>query len=106
MRAKASPARALTVTAPSTSAALPQFFESNRATSYQFGSHAMVRLKVRQRTVVARALSDDFHVAVELPLGDGLAELPLFPFARCRKMIDEGVAEQIARRLRSVQPAR
>ena len=27
-------------------------------------------------------LSDDFHEAVELPIGDGLAELTLFPLAR------------------------
>src|SRR6266508_3785848 len=47
--------------------------------------------------------SDDFHVAVELPLGDGLAELTLFPFAGCRIVIDEGVAEQLARRRRRLE---
>src|SRR6476469_5850682 len=40
--------------------------------------------------------SDDFHVTVQLPFGDGLAELPLFPFTRRGIVIDEGVAEQIA----------
>src|SRR4029450_12421303 len=50
-------------------------------------------------------LSDDFHVAVEFPIGDGLAELPLLPFACCRIVIDEAVAEQIACRLRRLEPA-
>ena len=50
-------------------------------------------------------LSDDLHIAVEFPFGDGLAELPFFPFARRRIVIDEGVAEQVARRLGALQPA-
>src|SRR5436305_14019649 len=49
--------------------------------------------------------SDDFHVTVELPFRDGLADLPLFPFTRCRIVIDEGSAEQFACGLRAFELA-
>ncbi len=58
----------------------------------------------RMRRAPNAVPSDDFHVAVEFPVRDGLAELPLFPFACCRIVIDEGVAEQFARRLGGFQP--
>src|SRR5487761_826696 len=50
--------------------------------------------------------SDDLEVACQLPVGDRLAELPLLPLPRRGEVVDEGVAEPIARHLRLFQALR
>ena len=47
---------------------------------------------------VSLSLLDDLEVALHLPVGDGLAEFALLPFAGGGVVLDEGVAEQGARR--------
>ncbi len=42
------------------------------------------------------AMSDDFKIALHLPVGDRVEPLPPFPLARRRIVIDEIVAEPIA----------
>src|SRR5690348_10805154 len=52
------------------------------------------------------ASSDDLEIALELPVGDVLPVLALLPFAGRRVVLDEGGAEELARRLRCPQPLR
>src|SRR5436190_13586601 len=54
----------------------------------------------------ANAISDDFEIAGELPIGDGLTELAFFPFAGGCVMLDESIPEQSARRRRLLEPLR
>src|ERR1051326_7270160 len=49
-------------------------------------------------------LLDDLEITGELPVGDGLAGLAFFPFARCGVMVNEGVPEKRARGLRRFEP--
>src|SRR5689334_22142373 len=49
-------------------------------------------------------LLDDLEIAGELPVGDGFAGLPLFPFARRGVMVNESIAEKLARCLRRFKP--
>src|SRR5262245_31315556 len=44
-----------------------------------------------------RAQLDNFEIARQFPVRDGLAELALLPFAGRRVVVDEAVAEQSAR---------
>ena len=44
---------------------------------------------------------DDFEVALEFPVGDRVPPLPPFPFTGGSEVIDEGVAEPVARDARS-----
>ena len=50
--------------------------------------------------------SDDFEVPLAFPVGDGIEPLTPFPFARRREVIDEVVAEPVARALRLLKDAR
>src|SRR5712691_1459590 len=50
--------------------------------------------------------SDDLEIARQFPVGDVAAELALLPFAGGGEMLDEIVAEQLARRGRALEALR
>src|SRR4051812_6931991 len=64
------------------------------------------RLPAARRALVIARASDNLEVARELPIGDVLAELALFPFPCRREMLDEGVVEERARDFRLLEPLR
>ena len=51
------------------------------------------------------AASDDLEVALEFPVGDRVLELAPFPLARLDEMVDEFLAEQLARRTETSRSA-
>src|SRR4051794_25345208 len=54
----------------------------------------------------ARGPSDDLEIALELPVGDRLLRFALLPFAGRGVVLDEGVAEERAGRLRALEALR
>jgi hypothetical protein len=51
-------------------------------------------------------ISDDFKVAFQFPVGDAVQPLPPLPIARRGEVVDEVVAQKIARRVRCLEDAR
>src|SRR5262249_34200999 len=52
------------------------------------------------------SISNDFEIALHLPVGPAVLPLPPFPFARRREVLDEVVAEPVARDLGIAENAR
>src|SRR3990167_8647360 len=50
--------------------------------------------------------SDDFEIAIQLPVADMPTVLALFPFTAGSKVLDEGIAEQFPRRRGALQALR
>ena len=72
--------------------------------------HLMWRVITISRTPAwrsgVRSRLDDLEIAIHLPVGDGLAEFAFLPFARRGVMVDERIAEQLARRPRRLEALR
>src|SRR5260221_4310909 len=49
--------------------------------------------------------SDDLEVPLQFPVGDAVQPLAPFPFAGCGEVVDEVVAEPVARHLRLLEDA-
>src|SRR6185436_15102441 len=61
---------------------------------------------VRTQAGAPARASDDLEVPLQFPIRDGVLPLPVFPFARRGVVVDELVAEPVAREVGALEDAR